>query len=91
MISEFPIREPAPNILDVFEKRLKSNALSVTVYLNDFLTIVGRLAGREIPEPIQLFEGHCRFKFGFTIEELFSDFDIIERLREFLKKCDRLS
>jgi hypothetical protein len=88
MISEFPVGQDAGRILEVIRERAAGSACAVTFFLYDFVTSVLKMA-REEPEPLQLFEGYCRFRYPMDIRDLGDDMTTQERILALLVDMKR--
>jgi hypothetical protein len=86
MVSEFPGDVDLRRIQQAMEQRAQTDAVSVTVYLNDLLVITG-VVDRAAPEPLQLISGHCRFTFPMSVRELAAEPS--RRLTDWLAKMKR--
>jgi hypothetical protein len=88
MVSEFLPNIPSDQIHAQFTERIRSNALSVTVYLADFIAAIGGFE-RYQPAPIQLIAGHCRFVMPVAIDQMKANEAVNLRIREFLHGAER--
>jgi hypothetical protein len=87
-ISEFPEEETQESIARAVSERATSDAQAVTVYLHDLLVTVARME-RVIPDTLQSIEGHCRWVFPRTVEELRASSEITQQVQAFVEKCQR--
>lgn len=88
IVSEFDQVSTQQEMAQIIESRVKSNAISVVIYLQDLLSAFGVFLHPQV-KPLQLIEHHCRFTFPVSIEDLNCNTDLITKVREFLETNNR--
>jgi hypothetical protein len=88
MLSEFPITTKGDEILGVIRRRSSCDSLAVTFYLYDFVNSVLGLPRQE-PEPLQLFQRYCRFRFPMYNDYLVEDVTTQERIHALMNEINR--
>jgi hypothetical protein len=90
MISEFPQGEGRVAMRDAIKARMKTDALSATVYLNDLRTVFrDEQDNVVVPLSLQRIQGHCRFAAPFTLMDLTRDTALNEQIRNCMRLHDR--
>jgi hypothetical protein len=89
MLSEFPESITDETICEMMNTRASSQAVSVTVYLYDLLTVFGGFSRTRPMKVIQRLKGHCRFQFPLSIEEMSQAMEMNHEIRDFLERTKR--
>jgi hypothetical protein len=90
LITAWPEGETHETMHASLAEQVTSAAISVTVYLHDLGVMVGRAQNNEVaPLGIQFIKDHCRFQFPESIQELESETERIDSIRQMLQWCNR--
>jgi hypothetical protein len=90
LISAFPMGEPHDAMHAHLAEQVKTEALGVTVYLNDLEVMIGHSPANEAaPVSVQRVKDYCRFQYPMSLEEIVREEDMTNSIRAMLQSCNR--